>query len=62
MIERTIEVSSRGDSLLARTINDSNTNTNLLAINPEGEYVPNKTFLYLAKERGLNLRQDRYNM
>ena len=55
MIRGTKEASSRRDSLLAGSINDSDTKTNLFATDPEGEYIPDKVFLYLAKEYGLNL-------
>ena len=56
MIEGTEEASSRRDSLLAGTISDSDTETNLLATDPEGEYVPDEAFLCLVEERGLSLR------
>ena len=61
MIEGTKEASNRRDSLLAGSISNSNTETNLLATNPKGEYIPNKAFLRLAKERGLSLYQDQYS-
>ena len=56
VIEKTKEASNRRDSLLVGSINDSNTETNLLATDLEGEYIPNKAFLRLAKERSLSLR------
>ena len=56
MIEETKEASSRRDSLLAGPISDSNTETNLLATNPKGEYILDKAFLRLVEERGLSLR------
>ena len=59
MIEGTKEAGSKRDSLLVGSVSDSNTKTNLLATNPEGEYIPNKAFLYLAEERRLSLYQDR---
>ena len=55
IIEGTEEASSRRDSLLVGPISDSNIETDLLTTNPEGEYVPNKAFLYLAKEYSLSL-------
>ena len=61
MVEGTEKAGSRRDSLLAGPISDSNIETNLLATNPEGEYIPNKAFLRLAEEHGLSLRQDRRN-
>ena len=55
MIERTKEADSRKDSLLAGSISDSNTETNLLTTDPEGEYALDEAFLRLAKEYGLSL-------
>ena len=62
MIEGTEEASSKRDSLLAGSISDSNTEINLLATNPEGEYILDKAFLRLAEKYGLSLRQDRYSI
>ena len=59
VIEGTEEAGSRRDSLPAGSISDSDTETDLLATDPEGEYAPNIVFLRLAEERGLSLRQDR---
>ena len=56
MIEGTEEAGSRRDSLLAGSISDSNTEINLLATDPEGEYTPDKAFLCLIEEYGLSLR------
>ena len=61
IIEGTEEAGSRRDFLLAGSISKSDAETNLLATDPKGEYIPNKAFLYLAKERSLSLRQDRYS-
>ena len=55
MIEGTEEASSRRNSLLAGSMSDSNIETDLFATNPKGEYVLDKAFLRLAKERGLSL-------
>ena len=59
VIEGTEEAGSGRDSLPAGSISDSDTETDLLATDPEGEYAPNIVFLRLAEERGLSLRQDR---
>ena len=56
MIEGTEEAGSRRDSLLAGPISDSNTETNLLTTDLEGEYILDKAFLRLIEERGLSLR------
>ena len=58
MIEGTKEAGSRRDSLLVGSISGFDTETNLLAIDPKREYIPNETFLRLAEEYGLGLRQD----
>ena len=55
VIEETKEASSQRDSLLEGSISKSNTKTKLLTTNPKGEYILDKAFLYLAKERGLSL-------
>ena len=49
------------DSLLEGSISKSDIKTELLTTDLEGEYILDKAFLYLAEERGLNLRQDRYS-
>ena len=59
VIEEIEEAGSRRDSLQARSISDSNTKTNLLATDPEEEYIPDKAFLRLAEECSLSLYQDR---
>ena len=59
MIEGAEEADSWRNFLLAGSISNSNTKTDLLAIDPKGEYIPNEVFLYLAEERSLSLYQDR---
>ena len=56
MVEGTKEASSRRDSLLVGSISNSNTKTNLLTTDPEGEYILDKAFLRLVEEYGLSLR------
>ena len=58
MIGGTGEAGSTRDSIPAGSISDSDIETNLLAIDLEGEYILNETFLCLAEERGLSLYQD----
>ena len=58
MIEGTEEVGSRRDSLPAGSINDSDTKTDLLTTDPEGEYILDETFLRLIEEHSLSLYQD----
>ena len=55
IVKGTEEASSQRDSLLERSISESNTKTKLLTTNLEGEYIPNKAFLYLVEERSLGL-------
>ena len=59
IVEGTKEASSQRDSLLEGSISESNTRTELLTTDPKGEYVLDKAFLYLTKERSLSLYQDR---
>ena len=61
-VEETREAGSYRDSLLEGSISKSNTKTELLATDLKGEYVPDKVFLRLAKERSLSLRQDQYSI
>ena len=61
MIEGTREAGSQRDSLLEESISKTNTETKLLTTDPKGEYILDKAFLYLVKEYGLSLRQDRYS-
>ena len=56
VIEGTEEAGSKRDFLLAGPISDSNIETNLLATDPKGEYVLDKTFLRLIEEYSLSLR------
>ena len=59
VIEETKEASSKRDSLLGRSISETNAKINLLTTDPKGEYILNKAFLRLTKEHSLNLYQDR---
>ena len=58
MVEETKEAGSKRDSLLGGSISKTNAETKLLATDLEGKYIPNKAFLYLAKECSLSLYQD----
>ena len=55
IIEGTREAGSYRDSLLEGSISKSDTETELLATDPEGEYILDKAFLRLVEERSLSL-------
>ena len=51
-----LEETREADSLLEGSISESDTETELLITDPEGEYALDKAFLRLVEERGLSLR------
>ena len=61
VVKRTKEASNQRNSLLEGPVSKSNTRTKLLTTNPKGEYILDKTFLHLAEEYSLSLRQDQYS-
>ena len=58
IVRETREAGSQRDSILEGSISESDTRTELLITDPEGEYILKEAFLYLVEECSLGLCQD----